>query len=111
VPQRGARASPSASSRIRRGAAGFPGVRVECGGDVGGQPDALPPSAWSAGRATQKGGRQVVMSSPPEIGEFSGAYGSPEFLPACQCCVHSGYRRGGDRRVVPLLGGQGRRHQ
>jgi hypothetical protein len=30
VPQRGARASPFASPRIGRGAAGFPGARVEC---------------------------------------------------------------------------------
>jgi hypothetical protein len=51
----------------------FSGVGGECGGDVGAQHDALPPSAWSAGRATQKAGRQVVMPSPPEIGEFSGA--------------------------------------
>jgi hypothetical protein len=43
----------------------FSGVGVECGGDGGAQHDALPQSAWSVVRATQKGGRQVVMSSPP----------------------------------------------
>lgn len=41
MPWQGAGTSASASSRIGRGRGQIPGVRVERGGDVGGQDDAL----------------------------------------------------------------------
>jgi hypothetical protein len=69
--------------RIHRGAAGFPGVRVECGGDV-------VRAALGTTRLLKvinkvgehcEGGRPSGLSSPREIGGFCGAFESRELPP------------------------------
>jgi hypothetical protein len=69
--------------RIRRGAAGFPGVSVECGGDVVRAALDTARLLRVINRVSEhwEGGRPFGLSSPREIGGFCGASESRELPP------------------------------
>jgi hypothetical protein len=106
VPQRGARASPSASSRIRRGAAGFPGVSVECGGDVVRAALGTARLLRVVSRVGEhgEGGRPFGLSSPREIGGSAEPSKAGSCLPGrCQRSSGRGGKAGTQTGRTPCL--------